>query len=74
MDDKSKDCTVKLFNKVKSPFQLKKLVFFLDAKNILPGSDGNLKEQLLACSVPLRCTNSDEKQTCCLQAEVGGGH
>ena len=38
-------------------------LMFLKWEKFLQGSDGEFTEQLVACSVSTRCTDSDEKQT-----------
>ena len=41
---------------------------------MMPGSDSELTEQFLACSVPTRCNDIDENQTPSLRHGVWGGH
>ena len=73
MKDERKDSAAKLSNKLKRLLNEHALVFLWWEK-FLPGSDGDLGEQPLACSVPLRCTNIDEDQTPCPHYGVWGGH
>ena len=44
INDKRKDSTTTLFNKLKNPIQLNMLRFFLDERKILPGADDELIE------------------------------
>ena len=61
--EKRKNCAAKLLNKLKHFLLPNMLWFFSDEKKFQPRSDGELAEQLLACSVPTGCPDINENQT-----------
>ena len=52
----------KAFQQPRASLSTEHALLFLKWEKFLPGLDGELTEQLLACSAPTKCTNSDENQ------------
>ena len=67
MKDKKKDCTVKLLNNVKHPFQPNMLWIFSDGKNFCQDQIVNSHNNQWL-SVPTRCFKSEKK----LNTQSGG--
>ena len=74
MNDKIKDHTAKLLNRFKTSPPTEQALLFLRCEKFPPGSDEEFAEQLLTCSVPARCTNTNEKQTPSPHYGVWRGH
>ena len=51
----------KAFQQTQAPLPTEHTLHFLRWEKFLPGSDGELREQPLACSILPRCTNINEK-------------
>ena len=52
----------KAFEQIKTSPPTKHALVFSNEKIFLLGSDEGIKEQPLACSIPARCTDTDENQ------------
>ena len=53
----------KVFEQTQASSPTDHTLVFLIWEKFLPGSDDELWEELLACSVPTKCIDSDENQT-----------
>ena len=70
MKNMKKDCC-KVFEQTQTSSPIEYALVFLRCEKFLPRSDGELTEQLLTCSVPIRC---DEDQIPSTHHSIYGGH
>ena len=74
MKDKKKDRVAKPFNKLNHPIQPKNALVFLRREKCLKRTNGELREQSLACFFLVKCTGIDENQIPSRHHGVWDGH
>ena len=62
-DKRRKDRRCKVFEQTQASSPTEHSLFFLRWEKILPGSNGELMKQLLACSIPIRCSDRENQRS-----------